>query len=220
MSVCKMEGAVLLYLWWRDGVRTSTDVATTSFNVVYDIYEDDGGARCTWDSGDDCRGVGSYNIPFITNYFPSAVNYVNTTDNQVYNAGSSQHAIRLGHAWRYNGTASLLTPNSTCQSTVANAGGIRSWSVNMTAGVKYAFSNYASGADTYLRIYGPDGYTIVATADDNGPHVAGAAASIEYTAASTGTYYVELSDFTRANLSTNSTLYYWIAPTSVAGFWG
>lgn len=199
-------------------LQTRTNNAyTVTFRI--DAWEDDRGGRCSYDdctlcNSDDCRRNETNTFNIREGAYPSNGTYANTTTW----GGTNNHRYFFQYTWKYAGTGNLITPNSSCQAVAVTSGRIRSWSVNMTAGVKYAFSNYASGADTYLRIYGPDGYTIVATGDDNGPHVAGTAASIEYTAASTGTYYVELSNSTRANLSTNSTLYYWIAPTSVASF--
>jgi hypothetical protein len=187
-------------------LRTSSNVATSTFSVVYDLFEDDGGGRCNFDGGDDCRANSFFNIPFVVNYFPSALNsFGNSTSNLVYNAGSSTHTIRLANSWRYSGTANLITPTCAVQSTAYSAGGIVSWSVNLTAGVLYNFNNCTSASnDTYMRIYGSDGYTINAIGDDN----CGALSSINFTPTTTGTYYIEISQYTRGALLLPGTLYY------------
>jgi hypothetical protein len=191
-------------------LRTLSNVATSSYQLYFDIYEDDGGSRCAFNSGDDCRALGSYAIPFVDNYFPSAnATYNNLTDNLVYNAGSSQHNVRLGTSWRYSGNASLITPSCAVQTAAYVSGSIRSWSVNLTAGVTYNFNNCTSASsDTYLRIYNSDGYTIIATGDDN----CGALSSINYTPTVSGTYYVELSNYSRSALTLSGTLTYSIVP--------
>ena len=167
-------------------LRTSTNVAATSFTVVYDIFEDDGGVRCTFDSGDDCRANSSYSVAMVNTYAPTAANtYTNATNNQVYNSGSSVHEIRLNNSWRYNATTANITPTCTAQTAAYSSGAIRSWAVSLTAGVAYNFNNCTSTSnDTYMRIYGIDGYTAVAINDDN----CGLLSSITYTPTTTGMY--------------------------------
>ncbi|MBX7243352.1 MAG: SprB repeat-containing protein, partial [Bacteroidia bacterium] len=190
-------------------LRNSTDVATTLFTVVYDIFEDDTSPRCTFNSGDDCRAVGNYNIAFVNSYSPTAANtYTNFTDNQVYNAGSSQHRIRLDNSWRYSGTANAISPTCQQQSVGYSSGGIRSWSVFLTAGRTYRFGTCGAGIDTYIRIYSSNGYTNVANFDDNGPLCSGTAASGDYTPPSSGWYYIEVAQFSRNALSASGTLTY------------
>ena len=190
----------------------SNNAYTVTFRI--DAWEDDKGGRCSYDGGDDCHRNETNTTDIRELAYPSNGTYTNTSTW----GSTGNHTYYFKCTWKYSGTANLITPSASCQSANVATGAIRSWSVNMTAGTTYAFSNYGSGADTKIRIYNTDGYTIMASNDDNGPHVAGSAASIEYTAPSTGTYYVELSNFDRSELTTNSTLSYWIKPTSIAGF--
>jgi hypothetical protein len=188
-------------------LRSSTDVATTSFNVVYDMFEDDGGNRCVFDGGDDCRAAGSYNIPIVNNFSPTAVNsYNNFQDNQVYNSGSSQHFIGLNFSWRYAGTANAISPTCALQSVAYGSGAIRSWSVFLTAGRTYNFNDCAGTvSDTYLRLYASDGFTVLSTADDN---CGNSRPTLTYTAAISGWHYIELSQFSRGPLTTSGTFNY------------
>ncbi len=192
-------------------LRSSANVPVYNFTVVYDMFEDDVSPRCSFGSdwtgaSDDCRGVGSYNIPMIENVYPSATNaYNGYQDNLVYNSGGSQHRVRLDYSWRYSGSTNAIAPSCAAASIGYNGGAIRSWSVYMNAGQTFNFNNCSStNNDTYMRLYSPDGYTIVATADDN----CGALSSLTYTAVSTGWHYLELSQYVRGPLSLGGTLTY------------
>jgi len=81
------------------------------------------------------------------------------------------------------------------------------WSTTLTAGNQYTFSNCAANggtaADTYLRIYDAAS-TQLLTADDN----CGANAELVYTAPTTGTYYIVLTNYFCAVLSTSQILAY------------
>ncbi len=184
-----------------------------SISSNIDAWEDDRGGRCSYDgpcflcNSDDCRRQQTASYNFREQSFPSNGTYTNGPTW----GSTADHQWTLRTTWRYSGTTNLITPTCTAQNTAYAAGGIRSWSVNLTAGVVYNFNNCSSAAsDTYIRLYGPDGFTIVSAGDDN----CGVLSSIQYTAAASGTYYVELSQFTRGPLTAGGTLTYSIvAPT-------
>lgn len=183
----------------------SNNAYTISSNI--DAWEDDRGARCSYDgpcflcNSDDCRRQQTASYNFREQSFPSNGTYTNGPTW----GSTSDHQWTLRATWRYSGATNLLTPTCTAQNTAYAAGAIRSWSVNLTAGVLYNFNNCSSASsDTYLRIYGPDGYTIVALGDDN----CGVLSSVDYTATTTGTHYIELSQFSRGPLASAGTLTY------------
>lgn len=192
-------------------VRTETDVNKISYSIGYDMFEDDGGNRCDYNSGDDCRANSSFTVNFYNSWFPSALNaYNNYTDNQVYNSSSSEHRVRLDHSWRYTGTGSSITPACNSQSIAYAAGSIRSFSASLSTANTYRFSTCGSAGDTYIRIYGPDGYTIVAFNDNSGSACAGNLASVDFNPGSNGTYYIEISNTSRAALTNAGNLVYQI----------
>ncbi len=191
-------------------LRSSTNVTASIFIVYYDMFEDDAGDRCTADGSDDCRGYGSFVVNFSDAYAPTAPNsYNNYTDNQVYNGGSSEHRVRLDNSWRYAGNMSALTPTCTQQGTTYAAGQVRSWSVNLTIGVTYVFNNCGNVEDTYLRLYGSDGYTLKASADQGCSGMN--SSSLTCTPTTSGMYYLELSHASRSTLVSNGVLYYYMA---------
>lgn len=187
-------------------LQARTNNAYSIFSSI-DAWEDDRGGRCSFDgpcflcNADDCRRQETTFYNFREQAYPSNGTYTNGPTW----GSTANHQWTLRAAWRYSGTANLITPTCTVQNTGYSAGQIRSWSVNLTAGVTYNFNNCSSAAnDTYLRIYGPDGYSIVALGDDN----CGALSSVNYTAGTTGTYYIELSQFSRGALANAGTLSY------------
>jgi Ca2+-binding RTX toxin-like protein len=76
--------------------------------------------------------------------------------------------------------------------------GDQDWiAVTLLAGTRYSFVGSAqgpgpNGGDSVLTLYSSDGATVVATDDDNG---AGNNSVIRYTAATTGTYYISIRDY-------------------------
>lgn len=106
-----------------------------------------------------------------------------------------------------------LTLTSTWQSTAANSGAKRYWTFNATAGCKYDFSscNSVNTNDTYLRLYSgtnPLTATLIASNDDNGPWCTGNKASLSWTCPTTGAYSILFTNFSCANISSNSVLSY------------
>ena len=76
----------------------------------------------------------------------------------------------------------------------------------MEAGRSYSYSTCGASQDTYLRIYGSNGYSLVASNDDNGPHCFGTTASVDFSPTTSGYYYLELARFSRNPLSSDVTL--------------
>lgn len=184
--------------------RTRNNVPAYTATLRLEAWEDDGGARCNYDGGDDCRyGISYINYDIREISFPSNNAWTNQGSH-----GNGSHTIAVQSTWRYTGNGNQLNPCGGWQSTNAAAGRIASWSVNMTAGRTYSFRTCGAGEDTYLRIYGGNGYTIVSANNDNGPHCAGTAASIDFTPGASGYYYVELSRSNRNPLNTNVALEY------------
>ena len=89
-------------------------------------------------------------------------------------------------------TAYALTAGQTAEGTLASTGDHDWYRVDLVAGQSYTFAMVGTGVnnvrDTYLRLYAPGGSTIVAQ-DDNG--LQGANSVVTYTAASTGSYYID-----------------------------
>lgn len=216
--------------WFRDDVNgTATGVTCFTCNNNGDCYygggttlgsrtngayridpllqawEDDGGSRCSFDGGDDCYlgQTDMGDVYFREGAFPSTSTYSS------YGwFSSSSHSIAIDVTWKYSGTTNALYPDCRTQSTGYSAGAIRSWSVYMVAGRTYRFGTCGTAEDTYLRIFSGDGYTNTANYDDNGPLCGGTAASGDYTAPSTGWYYLELSRYSRSALTVGGTLTY------------
>lgn len=195
-SVCYAGGTAI-------GTRTNTAAYTMTGNI--DAWEDDQGSRCSYDGGccnsDDCRRNGdvcSFDIREMglpaTGYYVSAL------------CGSTNdHRASYRVSWQYAGTSNAITPSCAWQTAAYTAGFIRSWSVNLTAGRTYVFETCSQTAeDTYLRLYGSDGYTIVAFNDDG----CGTQSTITYTPSATGWYYVENSLYTRSQLGSGGNLRY------------
>ncbi len=170
-------------------------------------FENDRGSRCSFNAGsffqngDDCRVIGSPGFVNFRNSLPSNNSY--TVGPQ---ANFGNHAIRLDWTWRYSGNANTLNPGCSAGFASYSSGAIRSWSVNMTAGRTYRFSTLGlSSEDTYIRIYSSNGYTIVASNDDANGSLQ---SNLNYTASSSGTYYVEVARFSRNPLNASGNLLY------------
>ncbi len=187
---------------------------------VLDAWEDDCGTRCAFNTGvflcgsDDCRYQPTNSYNFRAQSLPS---------NGTFTAGptwgsrdANGHTYAMSCSWRYTGTTNLITPTCVTQTSNYSAGSVRSWSVNLTAGVSYNFNTCASSTshDSRIRIYSSDGFTEVATDDDG---CGGVLSNLDFIPATTGTYYVEVSQFTRANgLAAAGTLSYRINPPTTS----
>jgi hypothetical protein len=205
-ATCDNNSGSCTYGGSATGTRSNNAYNVT---IYTDAYEDDGGARCSFDSGDDCRYTGNTVVSTRTLAYPSNGTYNTAT------FGNGSHTISYSYTWKYSGSTNPITPTCATQTAAYSAGAIRSWSVYLTAGTTYNFNNCSSASnDTYIRLYASDGYTIVSSGDDN----CGVLSSINYTAATTGWHYVELSQFSRSNLASAGTLTYSVIPKTGATF--
>ncbi|MEZ4854081.1 T9SS type A sorting domain-containing protein [Flavobacterium sp.] len=99
---------------------------------------------------------------------------------------SNLHSFTLSCSWRYSGTDNLITPSCTSQTANYAQGGIKSWSLALTAGVTYSFSNCTSGDNgTRLYLYASDGYTVLEANTS-------ACSELVFTPTTSGTYYLEI----------------------------
>ena len=106
-----------------------------------------------------------------------------------------------------------LTPTTTWQNVNANSGAKRYWTFNATAGCTYDFStcNSVNTNDTYLRLYSgtvPTTAVLQTSNDDNGPFCTGNKASLSWVCPTTGAYSILMTNFSCANISSNSILSY------------
>lgn len=180
-------------------LQNRTNTAYT-ISARIDAWEDDGGDRCTWDSGDDCRRQETRSINFRETALPSNLVY---TDGPVWGS-TDDHTWSIRYTWRYTGALSSISPS--CPGiAAAYTPGIRSWSASLTAGRTYYFATCGlSPEDTYIRIFGSDGFTLVAENDD----ICGLQSAISFVPPVTGIYYIELSRFSRNPLLSNGSLFY------------
>lgn len=187
-------------------LQSRTNLATT-LNFRIDAWEDDSAPRNAFNGDDDCRRNESQSLKLRETAFPSNSAYTSTptwgsTDN---------HTYRFNYTWHYSydGSPSQLTPSTSNQTRGYGGGQIRSWPVQIVGGREYFFSVCGSAGDTRMRLYAPDGYTILADVDDNGPLCGGTDASMSYSACNSGTYFLELSENFRGALSNGGTLNYY-----------
>lgn len=85
------------------GISSNSNVNATALQVWFQGFEDDGGARCSYDSGDDCNCENS-NLANITIRNGTVCDWVNYGD---YSCGSHDR-IRIGLRWRWS-TAQFTT---------------------------------------------------------------------------------------------------------------
>ncbi|MEZ5006978.1 MAG: T9SS type A sorting domain-containing protein [Chitinophagales bacterium] len=199
---------------WTDGYTYSNTPAEV-MDAYLDAWEDDGD-RCNYGSGDDCRTTDYVSSTGANRYFrevsyPSNGSYMYYGGNQ-HDFGDDDNWGQVGLTWKYTGSSSAISMTCNAQTATQYSGRIRSQSVYLNAGSIYRFQT-TSGPDTYLRLYGPDGYSIVAADDDGGGSLL---SKITYTASSTGWYYIEtamyLSGTNRNPLNANTVLEYQLVP--------
>ncbi len=188
---------------WGASIGGRTNNAYSIIGNI-DAWENDSDPRCTYFSAeDDCRRVGDVGTYLIREaQFPGNTWVSGPTWGTCYEA----HALRLEFYWNYANAGSIITPCYNTQNIAASSGQIRSWRVAMTAGDTYVFSTCElTTEDTELRLFSTDGRTIVAQSID----ACAMQSEIAYTAPSTGTYYMELSQFNRNPLTSNMSLNYY-----------
>lgn len=81
------------------------------------------------------------------------------------------------------------------------------WSFTGVAGTTYAFNTCGTTVNTKLRIYDAN-FVLINENDDNGPYCTGTAASLNFRAGATGTYYVLMTNSDCNTLSAAVTLEY------------
>uniref|UniRef100_UPI00404AF40E Ig-like domain-containing protein n=2 Tax=Flavobacterium sp. TaxID=239 RepID=UPI00404AF40E len=160
------------------------------------------------DVGDRCEYTEYIDINFLLGYFDLENPYYDEahmseeysynfrqwdfpTSSSVFTPGplwgfSNLHSFKLSCSWRYIGTDNLITPTCTTQTVNYTAGGVKSWSLALTAGLTYSFYNCTSGNNgTRLRLYASDGYTPLEVNTSN-------CSELVFTPTTTGTYYLEI----------------------------
>lgn len=184
------------------GTRNNTQAYTITGNI--DAWEDDGGGRCSHNGGDDCRrngDQGSYN--FREWQLPGSSYIAGPTW-----GSTSDHQMRLDVYWNYSAGGASISPCYDISTVTANSGQIRSWEFTASTDRSYFFSTVgATTDDTYIRIYGTDGQTIVAFNDDAVPGSI-LQSEILFTPPTAGTYYIELSNWSRFPLTSTFDLTY------------
>ncbi|HNW70419.1 MAG TPA: T9SS type A sorting domain-containing protein [Bacteroidales bacterium] len=153
-------------------------------------YDDDGGPGVTAFLNWTCPTTGTY---YISGSHYSCVALTNSsymtywiTDDGTYGTGSGN----------------TITPITTWQNQAYTSGYFYYYYFSGTAGHSYDFSLCDNTEDSYMRIY--DAYwNQIATADDNGPHCTGMAASITWPCTTTGTYIVAVNNYS-CDIFTNS----------------
>ncbi|MDB5226957.1 MAG: hypothetical protein JWN78_1150, partial [Bacteroidota bacterium] len=171
-----------------------------ALGFTINAWEDDNGSRCAFETcslcnNDDCQRNENQSYSFREGSFPSNGGYAATP---TYGS-TGDHTYSFQYTWKYSGTTNLLTPSCSVQSAAYSASAIRSWSINLTAGTTYNFNSCTSPGDTYLRIYGTDGFSIVGSNDD-ACGTNGWLSSVNYTPASSGTYYIEMANWVSGTL--------------------
>jgi gliding motility-associated-like protein len=200
------------------GVNFFLQTRTNASDVLFaslDAWEEDCGGDCSYNTGvflcgdDDCRQTPTNSYNFRALSLPS---------NGTYTVGptwgsTNNHEYSMQTTWKYTGTNNLITPTCANQTSAYSAGGVRSWSVNLVAGVSYNFNTCAGTSnDTYLRIYAADGFTLSISGDDN----CGVLSSVDLVAPSSGTYYVEVAQYSHTSLTTAGILTYRINTPSTS----
>ncbi len=194
---CLQCDASSSYCTYAQNTPLQQNRVNTSDILFGDIeaWEDDVGDRCTYTEYIDTSyffenfyyDEGHMNEEYSYNFrqwdFP--------TSSTVFNQGptwgfSNLHNFALSCSWRYFGTENLITPNCTAQTANYTAGSVKSWSLALTAGLTYSFSNCTSGDNgTRLKLYASDGFSVL---EGN----ASACSELVFTPTTTGTYYLEI----------------------------
>ncbi len=196
-----------------------------SIKAIWEYFENNTGDRCLyekqWAADDNCysRIFNHYNFRLLSapsNGVYSEQTYIKyqfrnfpcVLDPELVPFAK----VTYKTTWKYAGSENQIFPTCSNQSAVFNSGTIPSWSAYLYAGVSYNFNtcSSASGEDTYMRIYGSDGHTEVAS-NNNG---CGSASSVVFTPTSNGYYYIEVSHADRSFTESSGTLSYSLNSTN------
>jgi len=116
-------------------------------------------------------------------------------------AGGLPNLIETTDAAGNASTAYTLGVGQSVRGQVAWVGDNDWFAVNLTAGQTYTFAMVGTGTnnvqDTYLRLYAPNGTTLLAQNDDG---LQSANSIFTYTAATSGTYYIAASAFDNSGI--------------------
>ena len=189
-----------------------------SIAFIWYNWENNVGDRCLYEhqyfDDDGCLGGGNGLYNFRTLSGPSDGIYTNSAKYTRYQWQNFPCKVSkvpfadvtLKSTWKYSGAQNLIVPSCTSGTTAFAASTIPSWTAQLYAGVSYSFNtcSSASGENTYIRIYGSNGYTKVAE-NDNG---CGQAASLTFTPATDGYYYIEVSHADRSLTESTGILEY------------
>lgn len=183
-----------------------------SYNISFsmDAWEDDYGDRCTWETGpsnwlglpnwDDCRSE----MELTYNFRDTPPSNGTYTDTPIFNA--AEHQFQMQTTWKYslNGGSSY-TPSCNAITTLGwygasqtfpDQGTIFSYLLDLTQGISYNFTTCGlSSEDTIIRVYGADGYTVIASNDDS----CTLQSNLDFTPTSSGKYVVEVSRYVSSN---------------------
>lgn len=179
-------------------------------------WEDDDFIRCSFNWAlDDCYieiTDNNYPLRFRELGAPASTYNILSQGERSAGSGFGGDDIRLlvDLYWHYSGSEEPLPITCTSQTITYNSGDIPSNSVYLEAGESYEFET-TSGGDSYLRLYGTDGYTVVASDDNSG---SGSYSFINYTATTTGWYYIEVSRSSRLPLTSNTKMTYRLVQTA------
>ncbi len=162
-------------------------------------YDDDGGystrAFLNW----TCTTSGTYYV--------SASHY---SCNALSNSGTMAY-WSTDDASYGSGSGNTITPTPVWQNQAYTAGSFYYYYVSATAGVNYNFSLCSNTEDSYMRIYNSS-FSLITTADDNGPSCSGAAASINWLCSTSGIYIVAVNNWSCDAFINGGNLAYRISP--------
>ncbi|MEL6122996.1 MAG: helix-turn-helix transcriptional regulator, partial [Bacteroidota bacterium] len=168
-----------------------SNVSTTSFDYEVNGWEDDGGQRCNWDSGDDDRGF-SRRLRTATSLVSSAVQWsdlqrtTNSANDMIseykvawrYTKGTKNNpldfgTIATGQKWHINSNRTKPTGADN------NIGYTNEWTARGGPDVTYKFTiedeakevsistnSTTTNYDTYLLLYNSNGSELIAQHDD------------------------------------------------------
>ncbi|HNX89695.1 MAG TPA: hypothetical protein PKH58_11470, partial [Paludibacteraceae bacterium] len=121
-------------------------------------------------------------------YYIAASHYTCNTFN---NSGSIAYWYTTA---TYESSGATITPSTVWQNQAYSAGNAYWYRFQATAGLIYDFSLCDNSEDSYIRIY--DQYwNFQSSADDNGPFCSSVPASISWTCPTSGTYIIQISNF-------------------------
>ncbi|MBK8955058.1 MAG: HYR domain-containing protein [Saprospiraceae bacterium] len=194
-----------------------------SFSALFHAWEDDGGDRCTYENLYEflqCPTIFSCpcEVDFETdpydfrmNSWPSNGTYTTTQtwgDHQ-YLCTEINHEFALKYTWKYAAGSNVTELDCFASTFEYSGGNLASWCFYLYAETTYEFLNISEGGpdqeDTYMRIYGINGYSIVNS--NNNASGSELYSKIVYKPTVSGYYFLELSHNVRLPLLKNGDLY-------------